>query len=80
MPITRAIRPTLLAAVAIGLFAAGAYAQARFPNIDAAQASLASALQSLDRAPDRFGGHKAAAMSLVRQAQQELTLAIQAAH
>jgi hypothetical protein len=72
------LRFSLFAIAAIGIFTAGAYAQSRFPNIDAAQGALASALQSLERAPDRFGGHKAAAQNLTRSAQQELALAAQA--
>lgn len=64
-------------AAGLACFGAGAYAQQRFPNIDSAQASLAAALQSLDRAPERFGGHKARAMELIRQAQQELNQAVQ---
>ena len=73
--------PLLAAAfLAVGgiAFMAGAIAQSRFPNIDAAQVSLASALDSLNRAPDRFGGHRATAMNHIRSAQAELNEAIRA--
>ena len=74
-------RPQLaaaFAAVAALSFTAGAVAQARFPNIDAAQTNLAAALGNLNRAPDRFGGHRAAAMNHIRSAQGELGEAIRA--
>jgi hypothetical protein len=72
-------KPKLLAsyaAVAALSFAVGACAQGRFPNIEAAQSNLAAALDSLSRAPDRFGGHRVAAMNLIRQAQGELVEAV----
>ena len=70
-------KAALLGACAAACFAAGAVAQSRFPYLDSAQAALASALQSLDSAPDRFGGHKTNAQRLIREAQHELTTAAQ---
>lgn len=48
-----------------------AYAQA-FPNIRGAQEHLREAMSLLERAPNRFGGHKARAMQLMQGAHEEL--------
>lgn len=61
-----------LIAVAVCAFAAGAVAQSRFPNIDSAAGHLNAALTDLDRAPDRFGGYKANAQRLIRDALVQL--------
>ncbi|MCK8785804.1 hypothetical protein M0638_15600 [Roseomonas sp. NAR14] len=47
-------------------------AQTPFPNIVDAQNHLQAALASLERAPDRFGGHKGEAQRLIRAALGEL--------
>ena len=62
------------AALAIGLasFTAGTMAQGRFPEIIRAEGALNNALGLLGEARDVFGGHKAAAENLIRQAQSEL--------
>ena len=62
------------AALAIGLvsFAAGTLAQGRYGEINQAEGALNSALGSLARARDVFGGHKGAAENLIRQALGEL--------
>jgi hypothetical protein len=62
------------AALAIGLvsFAAGTMAQGRYPDINQAEGSLQNALGALHAARDVFGGHKAAAENLIRQAIGEL--------
>jgi hypothetical protein len=46
-----------------------------WPNLADAELQLASALDALHRAPDRFGGHKAEAIRLVRGALEEIELA-----
>jgi hypothetical protein len=49
-------------------FAAGTLAQPRYPEIDAAEGSLQSALASLRHARDFFGAHKQKAERLISQA------------
>lgn len=56
-------------------FATVAVAQ-DFPNIRGAQDSLQDAMAQLERAPPRFGGHKAQAMRQMRAAYAELDRAI----
>lgn len=56
-------------------FATGAVAQ-NFPNIRGAQDSLQDAMAQLERAPPRFGGHKAQAMRQMRAAYAELDRAM----
>jgi hypothetical protein len=62
------------AVLAIGLvsFTAGTMAQGRFPEINRAEGALNNALGLLGSARDVFGGHKAAAETLIRQALGEL--------
>ena len=63
------------AAVVIGLvsFAAGTFAQGRYPAINQAEGALNNALGILHgEARDVFGGHKVAAENLIRQALGEL--------
>ena len=63
------------AALAIGLvsFAAGTFAQGRYPAINQAEGALNNALGILrGEARDVFGGHKVAAENLIRQALGEL--------
>jgi hypothetical protein len=60
----------------VGMLAAGCtVAQLPFPNLTEAEEHLAAALEALHRAPDRFGGHKAEAASLIRGALREIELA-----
>lgn len=62
------------AALAIGLvsFTAGTFAQGRYPEINRAEGHLQGALGDLGAARDVFGGHKANAEGLIRQALGEL--------
>ena len=62
------------AMIAIGVvsFAAGTFAQGRYPDINQAIGSLNNALGLLHNARDIFGGHKVAAENLIRQAIGEL--------
>lgn len=73
------MRKTLLSRIlplvlvgALGASTGACAQQEPFPNINDAEAALQSALQSLQRAPDRFGGHKAEAARLIRGAITEL--------
>lgn len=52
-----------------------AIAQEPWPNLNDAEAQLRGALESLNRAPDRFGGHKAEAQRLIRDALAEIEMA-----
>lgn len=61
-----------LIAVGVGSFAAGTFAQGRFPEINRAIGSLNAALGDLHGARDIFGGHKIAAERLIREAIGEL--------
>lgn len=67
----------LFFAIAIGVsFAVGAYAQ-NFPNLRGAQASLQDAVEHLERAPNRFGGHKAQAIWFIIAANDEINQAME---
>ena len=57
---------------ALGASTSACAQQEPFPNINDAEGALQSAQQSLQRAPDRFGGHKAEAARLIRGAIMEL--------
>ncbi len=70
------IKRLLVLVAIVASFAAGAYAQ-NFPNIRGAQDSLRDAMAQLERAPPRFGGHKAQAMRLMRAAYDELDQAME---
>jgi len=70
------IKRLLVLVALIASFAAGAYAQG-FPNIRGAQDSLRDAMAQLERAPPRFGSHKAQAMRLSRAAYDELDQAME---
>lgn len=70
------IKRSLILVAIIASFAVNAYAQG-FPNIRSAQDSLQDAIDSLERAPAGFGGHKAQAMRLIRAAHEELDLAME---
>lgn len=50
-------------------------AQEPWPNLNDAEGNLRAALAALNRAPDRFGGHKANAENLIRQAIGEIEAA-----
>ena len=62
------------AMLAIGLvsFAAGTFAQGRYPDINQAEGALRNALGALHAARDVFGGHKQNAEGLIQQALGEL--------
>lgn len=62
------------AMLSIGLvsFAAGTFAQGRYPEINRAEGHLQAALGDLHAARDVFGGHKVAAEGLIQQALGEL--------
>jgi hypothetical protein len=62
------------AMLVIGLvsFAAGTWAQGRYPEINQAEASLQTALAQLRAARDVFGGHKGSAEGLINQALTQL--------
>src|SRR5262245_3701699 len=47
-------------------------AQAKFPHMHAAERALQHAEVSLDKAAHHFGGHRAKALQLVKQAEGEL--------
>jgi hypothetical protein len=60
--------------LAVGMmsFAAGTWAQGRFPDINRAEGALQNALGLLHEARDVFGGHKQSAEGLIQQALGEL--------
>jgi len=62
------------AMIAVGLisFAAGTFAQGRYPEVNRAEGHLQAALGDLHAARDVFGGHKANAEGLIQQALGEL--------
>lgn len=65
-----------VATAAVGLaIATEAAAQPAFPNLTSAEGHLNAALQDLQRAPDRFGGHKGEAIRLVQAALAEVAQA-----
>lgn len=49
----------------------------RFPHVQAAMHHLKQAAQQLERAEPVFGGHRAKALELVKQAEQELRAAVE---
>ena len=51
-----------------------AVAQEPWPNLDEAEDHLRLALDALNRAPNRFGGHKAEAERLIRGALDEIEI------
>jgi hypothetical protein len=59
-------------AIALVSFTAGTFAQGRYPDINQAEGALNNALGYLGAARDVFGGHKANAENLIRQALGEL--------
>jgi hypothetical protein len=75
---------TAAALVAVGIvsFAVGSLAQPRYPNIDAAEGSLQTALVTLRNTRDVFGGHKSNAEQLISRAINQLQIGKQyaAAH
>ncbi len=75
MPHRPALRALALLALGALCFAAGAEAQRRFPNLEAAKRNAAQAIGDLQRAPEIFGGHKAAALSHLRAAIAEIDAA-----
>ena len=52
-----------------------ASAQEPWPNLNDAEAQLRGSLEALNRAPNRFGGHKAEAERLIRGALAEIEMA-----
>ena len=75
----RAVLSLASAAALTGLTALTgcAVAQEPWPNLNDAEAQLRGALESLNRAPNRFGGHKAEAERLIRGALAEIEMAKQ---
>ncbi|MGH7095274.1 MAG: hypothetical protein ACREFB_17305 [Stellaceae bacterium] len=65
------------AMIAIGMvsFAAGTFAQGRYPYINRAEGALQNALGSLHSARNAFGGHKAAAERYIGAALNQLQAA-----
>jgi hypothetical protein len=61
-----------LIAVALVSFAAGTWAQGRYPEINRAEGHLQAAMGDLHAARDVFGGHKANAEGLIQQALGQL--------
>ena len=55
----------------------GPQGQGRAPHIHAAMKSLEHAAHQLEKADHHFGGHRAKALELVKQAEGELKLAIE---
>ena len=55
---------------------AAARQQPRFPRLQAAITAIDDALDFLQKAPDDFGGHKAAAMDACRVASRQLRAAM----
>lgn len=53
-----------------------AFTAARHPQIHAAMKALENAARHLERATHHYGGHRAKALELVRQAEQELQQAL----
>ena len=72
MPHVRMKTGAALVAVGLLSFAAGTYAQGRYPEINRAEGALQTALADLRAARDVFGGHKTTAERLVNQAIGEL--------
>lgn len=64
--------PAIMIGIGLVSFAAGTWAQGRYGEINRAEASLNSALAELHAARSVFGGHKAAAERLIREALGEL--------
>ena len=72
----RMLRALPLLTTGTGVLAAGCtMAQVPFPNLTSAEEHLAAALSDLHAAPDRFGGHKAEAIRLIRAALNEIEMA-----
>jgi hypothetical protein len=67
---------TVLVCLTLGLASSGWTAE-RHPEIRAAQRDLASAKGHLQRAARDFGGHRAKAVALIEQAQEELRQAVE---
>ncbi len=72
MSIRNAKLGSVIAVVAFLSFAAGTFAQSRYPLIDSAETRLQNALSDLQRARNIFGGHRMAAIGLINQALGEL--------
>ncbi len=69
-------RLAILAAIALGAGVAEAGARDHLGKISGANKHLDAAVMSLREAPEDFGGHKARAVALIGQAQDELKQAI----
>jgi hypothetical protein len=68
--------PLLMAAGGLGTARLVAQPPQRFPRIQAAITSLNDAIDFLDKAPNDFGGHKAAAIAACRAAVRQLQMAM----
>ena len=76
---TRRHTAILIGVLLLGLtfaLASSGWTSERHPQIRAAQKDLASARYHLQRAARDFGGHRARAVALIVQAQEELRLAL----
>jgi hypothetical protein len=72
MPPLRIKTAAALVAVGVLSFAAGTFAQGRYPEVNRAEGALQTALADLRAARDVFGGHKVAAERLIGDALREL--------
>ncbi len=68
--------PLLMATGGLGAAKLVAQPPQQFPRIQAAITSLNDAIDFLDKAPNDFGGHKAAAIAACRAAVRQLQLAM----
>jgi len=77
---SRALAAIPLAMAAGMLTPHGAFAKThddqQYPRLQAAITAINDALDFLEKAPDTFGGHKAAAMTACRTAVRQLTAAM----
>ncbi len=63
---------TAMLAIGVISFAAGTFAQGRYPEINRAEGHLQAALGDLRAAADFYGGHKQSAEGLINQALSQL--------
>jgi len=68
--------PLLMATGGLGAAKLVAQQPQQFPRIQAAITSIDDAIDFLDKAPNDFGGHKAAAIAACRAAVRQLQLAM----
>ena len=68
--------PLLVAAGGLGAAKLVAQPPQQFPRLQAAVTSLNDAIDVMDKAPNDFGGHKAAAIAACRAAVRQLNAAM----